>query len=51
VGDKEIDVMDSFRFYVTTKLPNPTYTPEVGRGQIHGCFAVLTYGMNLQRFK
>uniref|UniRef100_A0A3P9NGZ4 Dynein axonemal heavy chain 8 n=1 Tax=Poecilia reticulata TaxID=8081 RepID=A0A3P9NGZ4_POERE len=29
VGDKEISIMDSFRLYVTTKLPNPAYTPEV----------------------
>uniref|UniRef100_A0A3B3YBZ9 AAA+ ATPase domain-containing protein n=1 Tax=Poecilia mexicana TaxID=48701 RepID=A0A3B3YBZ9_9TELE len=29
VGDKEISIMDSFRLYITTKLPNPAYTPEV----------------------
>uniref|UniRef100_A0A3Q3F240 Dynein, axonemal, heavy chain 5 like n=1 Tax=Kryptolebias marmoratus TaxID=37003 RepID=A0A3Q3F240_KRYMA len=29
VGDKEINVMDDFRLYITTKLPNPAYTPEV----------------------
>jgi len=29
VGDKECDVMNGFQLYVTTKLANPMYTPEV----------------------
>nr|XP_006825999.1 PREDICTED: dynein heavy chain 5, axonemal [Saccoglossus kowalevskii] len=29
VGDKEVDVMDGFKMFVTTKLGNPAYTPEI----------------------
>ena len=28
-GDKEIRYNENFRFFMTTKLPNPTYKPEV----------------------
>ena len=29
LGDKELDWSHDFRLYVTTKLGNPHYTPEV----------------------
>lgn len=29
LGDKEVEYNPDFRFYITTKLSNPHYTPEI----------------------
>ena len=31
MGDKEILYDPNFRFYMTTKLTNPTYKPEISK--------------------
>lgn len=30
LGDSDIDYDKNFKFYMTTKMPNPHYLPEVG---------------------
>lgn len=29
IGDSDVDYADSFKMYLTTKMPNPHYLPEV----------------------
>jgi ATP-binding dynein motor region len=43
LGDREIDWDDSFRLYMTSKLPNPRYGPEVS-----GKTAIINYSVTEQ---
>ena len=43
LGDKEVEWDDNFRLYMTSKLSNPHYGPEVG-----GKVSIINYGLTQQ---
>ena len=48
LGDKEIDYHQDFRFYMTTKLANPHYSPEISTKAAIVNFAVKEQGLEAQ---
>jgi len=48
LGDKEVDYSLSFRLYITTKIANPHYTPEVSTKVMVTNFAVKEQGLEAQ---
>uniref|UniRef100_A0ABM5EJD6 Dynein axonemal heavy chain 2 isoform X2 n=1 Tax=Pogona vitticeps TaxID=103695 RepID=A0ABM5EJD6_9SAUR len=48
LGDKEVEYHPEFRFYLTTKLPNPHYTPETSSQTTIVNFAVKEQGLEAQ---
>jgi hypothetical protein len=45
IGDKEVEYNADFRFYITTKLSNPHYTPEISTKALIVNFAVKEQGI------
>lgn len=48
LGDKEVDFSPEFKFYITTKLSNPHYTPEITTKTAIVNFAVKEQGLEAQ---
>ena len=48
IGDKELDYSPDFRMYITTKLANPHYTPEISTKATVVNFAVKKDGLEAQ---
>ncbi|KAK1153304.1 dynein heavy chain 2, axonemal [Acipenser oxyrinchus oxyrinchus] len=48
LGDKEVEYSPEFRFYITTKLSNPHYTPEISTKTSIVNFAVKEQGLEAQ---
>uniref|UniRef100_A0A672FP66 Dynein axonemal heavy chain 2 n=1 Tax=Salarias fasciatus TaxID=181472 RepID=A0A672FP66_SALFA len=48
LGDREVEYSPDFRFYITTKMSNPHYTPEISSKTTIVNFAVKEQGLEAQ---